>query len=283
MDRLDEAARAHVDEALETWRQADCVLGGHRFLFRLDTEAPLTEPAAVAASDHADTAEEDVRGFTIVTQTCDILRGCRERPFVQVSPLVEVNALTLHEIERGRRPRYAFVPALADRNLVADLDRVMTVEKALLAGWTRVAGVRHESEARRFRFALTRHRARPAFPDDFVQLIAELTRRISAKHDAQSDEGRALRTLREIRIRAEPSWSAEEIRVMFWFIRDEGAPSFEGKSWNSYREHWLRRVPPAGRFKSIDGVVQTLDDLTARDYVESDPLDFDHLSARKTD
>ena len=281
MDWLDEARPARVDQALGTWRQGDCALGDHRFLFRLDTEAPLTEPAAEAAADHADTAEEDVRGFTVVTQTCDIVRGCRDRPFVQVSPLVEVDALMLREIERGRRPRYAFVPALAAENLVADLDRVMTVEKAVIAGWTRVEGVRHESDARRFRFALTRNRARAAFPDDFVRLISELTRRISAKHDAQSDEGRALRALREIRIRAEPSWSAEEIRVVFWFIRDEGLPSFEGRKWNSYREQWLRRVPTAGRFNSIDGAVQTLDDLSAREYVESDPLDFDHLSTRE--
>ena len=67
---------------------------------------------------------------------------------------------------------------------------------------------------------------------------------------------------------------------MFWFIRDENSPSFEGKSWNGYRKQWLSRVPTAGRFNSIAGAVQTLDDLTARDYVESDPLDFDHLSTR---
>ena len=157
----------------------------------------------------------------------------------------------------------------------------MTVEKAVIAGWTRVEGVQNESDARRFQFALTRNRARAAFPDDFVRLISELTRRISAKHDAESDEGRALRALREIRIRAEPSWSAEEIRIMFWFIHDDGSPLFEGKGWNTYREQWLRRVPTAGRFHSIDGAVQTLDDLTAREYVESDPLDLDHLSVRR--
>ena len=68
---------------------------------------------------------------------------------------------------------------------------------------------------------------------------------------------------------------------MFWFIRDEGPPSLRGRSWNSYRAQWLRRVPTAGRFRSIDGAVQTLDDLTAREYVESDLLDFDHLSMRQ--
>ena len=69
---------------------------------------------------------------------------------------------------------------------------------------------------------------------------------------------------------------------MFWFIRDENLLSFEGKSWDSYRQQWLRRVPTADRFHSIDGAVQTLDDLTAREYVESDPLDLDHLSVRRT-
>ena len=50
-------------------------------------------------------------------------------------------------------------------------------------------------------------------------------------------------------------------------------------------EHYLTALPKArsksGRFVRVDGVVQTLDDLTARDYVESDPLDLDHLSTRQ--
>jgi hypothetical protein len=43
----------------------------------------------------------------------------------------------------------------------------------------------------------------------------------------------------------------------------------------------LKRIPATGRFTDVDGVVVTLDDLTARDYVESDPLDLDHLSGRE--
>jgi hypothetical protein len=41
----------------------------------------------------------------------------------------------------------------------------------------------------------------------------------------------------------------------------------------------LKRVPATGRFTEVDGAVLTLDDLTAREYVESDPLDVDHLSS----
>ncbi len=39
-------------------------------------------------------------------------------------------------------------------------------------------------------------------------------------------------------------------------------------------------MPKRGRFVDVQAVVQTLEDLTAREYVESDPLDLDYLSTR---
>ena len=33
-----------------------------------------------------------------------------------------------------------------------------------------------------------------------------------------------------------------------------------------------------GRFTSVDGQVATLQEMTAQDYADSDPLDLDHLS-----
>jgi len=68
---------------------------------------------------------------------------------------------------------------------------------------------------------------------------------------------------------------------VFWFIRNEGEPLFESQGWDPYLQAWLKRVRPSGRFVEVDGIVQTLDDLTARDYLESDPLDLDHLSSRE--
>ena len=164
--------------------------------------------------------------------------------------------------------------------MAADLDRVMTVEKAVVASWERVHGWRTDDEARSFTLALARKRSRAAFPDDFVQVGRPIQNRIVERHDKQSDEGRALRSLREIRVRAAPSWGAIAVEVDFLFIRDEAAADFEGTAWVTLLEQWLKRVPPSGRFHRIDGVVQTLDDLTARDYVESDPLDLGFLSER---
>lgn len=278
-DEVPPAGTDRIDDALRLWRQGDCVLGDQRFLFRLAPGAPLTEAATIAADAGVDAAEARVHGFAVVTQTCDIVRACEGRPFVQVCPLVEVDADRLVEIRRGYRPSYAFLPGTEARRLVADLDRVMTVEKAVVADWERVAGAPQDEDVRRLRQALARSRSRVAFPDDFAQFVSQLRRRVSKKHGAQSDEGLALRALREIRVRAEPSWWASEVSLLFVFVRGDPDETFAGYSWDHYLDLWLNRVQPGGRFRHVDGVVQTLDDLTARDYVESDPLDLDRLSS----
>jgi hypothetical protein len=51
--------------------------------------------------------------------------------------------------------------------------------------------------------------------------------------------------------------------------------------WDALLNAWLQLMPAAGRFKTVDGMVVALEDLTAKDYVESDPLDLDHLSTRE--
>ena len=280
MSRLNEDRRVRIDDALQSWRQGDCVVGAQEILFRFHPDAPISEDAASAAAQGADAAEAEVRGFAVLTQTCDLVRRCDARPFVHVSPLVEVDAERLNEIRRGHRPNYVFIPGTARHRLVADLDRVMTVEKAVIADWTRCDGARSDADERRLRLALMRNRGRVAFPDDFGSLTEKLRRRMSRKHDGRGDEGRALRALREIRVGAAPSWLADQVKIMFSFIRDDATPDFEGRAWHEHLERWLKLVPPAGRFTSIDGSVLTLDRLTAREYVESDPLDLDHLSAR---
>lgn len=279
MKTLDDAGCKLVDEALKDWRQGDCVIGEQWFLFRANKEAPLTEDSLFAADNDSENVEAEVAGFAVVTQTCDIVRSCTTRYFVEVSPLVEVDDEKLREIERGKRPNYAFIAGLADQKLVVDLDRVMTVEKPVVASWERVCGCVSDEDARRLALALARKRARFAYPDDFVELATPLIRRILSKHDKASDEGRALQALREIRVRASPSWDSDEVEVTFLFIYDDEGSS-EEINWRDHLEKWMKLVEKSGRFNEIIGLTQTLDNLTARDYVESDPLDLDHLSSR---
>ena len=65
---------------------------------------------------------------------------------------------------------------------------------------------------------------------------------------------------------------------MFWFVRNEENPSFEGRNWSDLLDSWRKLVPASGRFVQVDGQVATLDEMTAADYVFSDPLDLDFLS-----
>ena len=268
-----------VDHVLSAWRQGDCVLGEHWFAHRLDKSFAVTDAGRVAAEADADLAEQQVLGLVVVKQTCDVVRSCTERPYVEVCPLVEVDDGRLREIQRGRRPSYAFVPLVAERKLAADLDRVMTVEKPLVATWERTPGWTTDAEARAFAPALARKRVRFAFPDDFTKLVRKLQKRLEEKHDRESVEGRALGALREIRVSAAPSWDAASCELSFWFVRNGEDVDCEGKGWGDLVESWLKLAPESGRFTKIYGQVTTLEDLRAADYVDSDPLDLDHLSS----
>ncbi len=174
--------------------------------------------------------------------------------------------------------RYAFVPGAARSRLVADLDRVMTMEKAVVANWVRVRGCETEEAARAFAGALARKRSRFAFPDDFHSFAKRLAERLSQKHDKDTEEGLALRSLREIRVQAAPSWGRNEVELMFWFIRHEHEVGATDGRWDAHLAKWLGLIPPVDRFVRVEGAVVSLDDLTARDYVSSVPLDLDHLT-----
>jgi hypothetical protein len=148
-----------------------------------------------------------------------------------------------------------------------------------VAAWKRTPGFTRDEDGRAFANALARKRVRFAFPDDFTSLAKKLQSRLGDKHDKNTDEGRALRALREIRVCGSPSWDAGSVETFFWFIRDDADATFEGKSWADLLKDWLKLVPATGRFTNVDGQVATLEEMTAADYVDSDPLDLDHLSS----
>jgi hypothetical protein len=269
-----------TDEILKNWSQGDCVLGESWFIHRFNPKQPLTEPSqdAVNQEPEIDLAEDEVRGFAIVTQTCDLVRSCRDRPFVEVVPLVEVDKQLLSEIKKARRPQFAYISGVAELNLVADLDRVMTIEKAVVAEWKRERGCLNDEEIRALGLALARKRARFAFPDEFIKFVSKLQKRLKDKHDKNSDEGSALRALREIRVRANPNWNDSQVELMFWFIRDQEQLDWRGSQWNELLEKWLELIPKTDLFHKVEGSVVALEDITAKDYIESDPLDLDYLS-----
>lgn len=287
MPLADDDERA-INEALQRWRQGDvCLDAGLEFLHLADLSRPHSLASSQVADALASNGEvievgatpvlDEVRGMVMLSQTCDIVRGCRNRPFVEVAPLVELPEEHVEAIRRLKRPAFAYVPATAEAFLVADLDRTMTVEKALVAGWTRTPGWETDDELRAFALALARKRSRFAFPDDFVAAAQGLQRHLVDKHDKQTEEGAHLRALREIRVRASPSWDDGKVQVTWWFIKDAD-PEEADANWPKFLGRWLGLFDQAGRFRLDPPVACRLEDMTARDYVESDHLDLDRLS-----
>jgi hypothetical protein len=220
---------------------------------------------------------DTVSGFVVVTQTCDVVRTSFRRPYIEVTPLVCVSAGFLEEVRRLRRPAFAYVPATAQQRLVADLDRVMTVEKAVVAKWRRIPGWTTDDEARAFAEALARKRVRFAFPNDFIAITRKLQNRLQRQHNRRNPEGAHLRALREIRVRAAPAWDAEAVSLGFWFIKEE-EPQNATPAWPEWTDQWIRLIDQSERYQIEFAISCRLRDLTAEDYIESDRLDLDALS-----
>jgi hypothetical protein len=202
MPLLDDDAKK-INSALQQWRQGDIALDtGLEFLHLADLSRPLSSASRQIASASEKAGKitrgatpilDEMRGLVMLTQTCDIVRDCRKRAFVEVAPLVRVTEDKLNDVRRLRRPAFAYVPGTAADQLVADLDRTMTVEKALVADWTRISGWKTDEDLREFALALSRKRSRFAFPDDFVAAAGPLQGRLAEKHSKKSDEGAHLR------------------------------------------------------------------------------------------
>lgn len=278
MDLSDAEHHPQIDEALRSWRQGDCVIGEQWFAHRVDHEQPLTEEAREAIRAGVDLAESMELGFMVLTQTCDIVKKSHMRPYIEVCPLIEVDESKMDAIKKGKHPNRAYVTAMASQCLVADLDRVMTVEKAVVARWERVQGCHSPEDERRLAFALGRKRTRGAFPDEFNRLVEPLKERMKDKHNKNSEEGQAIRALREIRVKAEPHWDAERVEVCFWFIREDSEHELEANAWGRLSESWMGRVSTNDRYVEFTSLTVFLEDMTARDYVESDLLDLDNLT-----
>ena len=191
-----------IDAALREWRQGDVILESPlRFIHHADlthpvSEEAVTQPAMDGEATTLAVLESEEDGFVLVTQTCDVVRGCRERPYVELAPLVEVSPAVLAEVRGLRRPGFGYVPAVAERNLVADLDRTMTIEKGVLVGLPRLRGITTDAESRAFAAALARKRARFAFPNAFVDLIKPVAERLQRRYGRDSEEGRHVSALR---------------------------------------------------------------------------------------
>lgn len=216
-----------VDEAMKRWRQGD-VAAVQGFSHVADLRRPVTATSAELSRSQASSGitaariSTEVESLVVLTQTCDIRRTSADRPYVEVCPLVRVPPSIAASAAAGERPSYAALPTLGD-DAVADLDRVMTVEKGWLSLAGYIQGWTTDSEVRRFQAAVARRYERFAFPDDFTKVAGKLREKILSKHGKlTSPEGQLFSTVSQVRVKADPHWSSPDIEVTLSFILPAG-------------------------------------------------------------
>ena len=80
-------------------------------------------------------------------------------------------------------------------------------------------------------------------------------------------------------MRAAPSWDADQVELSWWFVKDDD-PQNVSADWPALLDRWLAlfEQDEGGRFRLDAPIACWLEDMTARDYVDSDRLDLDRLS-----
>jgi hypothetical protein len=285
---------AEIDKRLSEWRQGDVVLGDAvPFVCLADLDQPITTQAREFANHSSHDGKglaavsTEVPGFAVITQSCDLVRSCGQNPFVTLAALIEVDASMLKSVMQGMRPRFACVPGVADRQLVADLHSTTTVEKAILStipAAQRIRGCTTDLESREFAAMVAHGFGRAALPDDFNEAVKSMQRRIREKHGkptqdshgAPTNEGSLLSALREIRITFAPSRDAPNVDLTFWFVFNSRADiPTDG---DEIVENLVEKFKVTGRFKDPAFRLVTLSEISAEAYLTSDRLDLDYLS-----
>ncbi|MCP5468850.1 MAG: hypothetical protein H7A32_06235 [Deltaproteobacteria bacterium] len=278
---MESISEEQVNQFVKTLQQGDCILGDCTFLFGLASCYPLKEGVEKNNQERIEYIEESVIGLCILTQTCDLVRTCQERRYIEFAPL-QIEEKDYLPIKKFKRPSYVAIPVLESEKIIVNLEKTMTLEKPVLALWHNTKdfeikrGLKTESQITAFSWALARKRSRFAFPDEFVKVVKPFLKRINKKYDKKTDEGRLLAEIKEIRVRAEPSWTSGNSTLMFYFFVETKDFEMDGAD---QIESW-RELIDIKNSSYIDAhmFLVDYDDLSAREYKESVPLDLDALS-----
>ena len=261
-----------VDESLSDWRQGDFSLDVGGFLFAGTAEG----------DDHFDAEEvnENIVGLIVISQTCDIVRRTSERKYVAVCPLIKVSKQESSDIQKGRRPYLTDVEN-TDKNIVADLRRVMSVHKDVLQTWDRQLGFKNDVSRLRFAAALERKFGQFAFPDDFDQATNEFRKRVWSRHTKpESVPGKVYRSLIQIRFGAEPDWSSKmrKIKVVA-IMKDKDDCEVDRAVIGQELDSVLEKIkwPIGYTWAEPKFILGTTRDLIAEDIISSQRGDFEFL------
>lgn len=270
---------AEVDAKLRDWRQGDYVTD-NVLIHVGDSSRPLTPIARDAGGAAGEVVlTREVAGLVVITQSCDLVRTCKDQPYVQVAQLVNLSEGDAAAARGRRRPRYAHIPGAGPTSF-ADLDATMDIEKSVLSEWDHHAGCETEEQRRDFSEAVRRKFGRFAFPDDVAKVLDPLRLELD-KHDGkQTALGAAVAELREIRLLGSPDWSAPQFDLYVYFLLPASDTPLTRslEEWRALVREWLEACHADGQVRTIDGEAHHLDKVTAQEYVESDEWDTDTFS-----
>jgi len=254
-----------ADSILDDWRQGDLVLGA--------IELPLLsnegeEGVVIFADAQA--------GVCMLTQSCDIIRDHVDKPYVQFAMLCRKAPEELAAIQRGERPRFAYVGAAAAIGLAVDLDVVATVDKESVRHWSRTPGCQSDHERRELAAALGRHRQRFAFPDRFNdESVKKVRRWLESKRRANSPFGRLFAAIIEVRVTCD-DWDQPSSIAYDIYVAERPSKSDEVE--------WQKATATLEERAKLDGYpdpsvrIVTRDEVSASEYLASDRVYLDDLS-----
>jgi hypothetical protein len=266
-------------------------------------------------------ARSKVREVVVLTQTCDIVRPPDQRPYLQVAALVRVSdANKAKRYAEGETPQYVAVPE-AGPDVFADLDRIITLKKRLIADCPHHTGVAADpEEVRRFGQAVARKFGRYPFPNYFIRSVEPLRSRVLRRWDKpDSPEGKVLADLVQIRVQPVPVEPSSEADLTLVFIMRQGtlpiladppAPSVAIVTWlathkqaseiatkltdatigpddrahlySKLAEAWAGLCQPNSAIRYVSGEIVSEDEYVLSNYWQSERLDLDQLSGPVT-
>jgi hypothetical protein len=252
---------------LSNWRQGDIILAPFRLPIVVENPDGDTRLEALAAE----------HGVAIVSQTCDVVKGVENCPFIQVAPLVPIGDDEKPHILRGKRPRLVIVPELEARGLAIDLDACATVRKDVIATVERVCGCPDDASQAIFGRALARHRGRFAFPDQFNnEVAAPIAKWIKDKYKKQGPHGELANAIVEVRVTTD-DWDKPTF-LTFYFLIDGPMPTPIPAEWEEARLGLVKKASTSRSYPDVEIELVTFDDLSAAEYLAGVELDWDGLS-----
>lgn len=141
---------------------------------------------------------ETPNGVVLMSQTCDLVQ-VRDR--VLVAPVSEVPTSVMSAVRKGAKP--LLIPVGAEPNHVADLERIISVPRAVLNGaavLTHAVQERSGEAADRLSARIGRGLHRFAFPDAVHDSLSKMKGKIADWHEKNTSRALVLRLIDEFRI-----------------------------------------------------------------------------------